>query len=225
MSVDYRLAPAHPYPAQGADQHLAIRWLKAHAADFGGDASILGAVGSSSGGHTVLLCAMRPHDRRYAALPLVEAPAVDATLSYVIALWPVVDPHARYVYTKADPAAGGGPGGPERLQERTLGFFLTEEGMQEASPQVILDRGERVSMPPLLILHPDLDRNVPRPLIERFVLSYRKAGGEVEVEWFANSGHGFIRTPGPETDRAVASLKRHIVGRLEVGARTSRSIS
>ena len=96
---------------------------------------------------------------------------------------------------------------------------LAERGSPDAlRPGRETHGGERVSTPPLLIVHPDLDRNVPRPLVERFVESYRNAGGEVEVEWFAKMGHGFIRTPGPETDRAIASLNRYVAGRLGLGA-------
>ena len=39
-SVDFRLAPAHPYPAQIQDVHLATRWLKTHAAELNGDARV-----------------------------------------------------------------------------------------------------------------------------------------------------------------------------------------
>jgi acetyl esterase len=68
-SLDFRLAPDHPYPAQVQDVNYACRWLKLHAAEFGGDASAIGVIGSSSGGHTSLLAALKPHDARYAAIP------------------------------------------------------------------------------------------------------------------------------------------------------------
>lgn len=216
VSTDHRTAPAHPYPAQVADQNLAVRWLKANAAKFGGDASRVGAIGSSSGGHTVLLNAMRPGDPRYAAHPLEGATPVDALLSYVIAFSPVVAPVARYEYAlsrrvAARPADGG------RLEERTLAYFRTEGAMAEGDPQRILDRGESVHTPPLLVLHPTVDANVPQPLIERFVASYRAAGGEVEVHWFDGVGHGFARSPGPATERAVGLIAdfvaRHRPGR------------
>ncbi len=94
-AIEFRLAPDHPYPAQVADINYGSRWLKAHARDFNADPGTIGAIGSSSGGHGVFLSAMRPHDPRYAALRLNEAPELDATLNYVLACWPVVDPHAR----------------------------------------------------------------------------------------------------------------------------------
>ena len=68
-SIEFRLAPDHPYPAQVADINYGTRWLKAHARDFNADPGSIGAIGSSSGGHGVFLSGMRPHDPRYAALP------------------------------------------------------------------------------------------------------------------------------------------------------------
>lgn len=210
VAVDFRLAPDHPYPAQVADQHFATRWLKVHARDFGGDAAHLGAVGSSSGGHTILLSAMRPRDPRYAVLPLADAPSVDATLEYAILLWPVVDPYARYLYAMTDPTAGTGFGGPETLRERTLAFFLTDDAMKEGNLQRILDRHEHVVLPRLLVLHPNEDLNVPRPMIEKFVASYQAAGGQVEVHWFEGESHAFIRKPGAATEKAVAIIADYV---------------
>lgn len=95
-------------------------------------------------------------------------------------------------------------GGAQTLEARTQTYFVSEEAMREGSPQGILDREEPVHTPPLLVLHPNEDANVPRPLIERFVASYRAAGGEAEVHWFDGVGHAFVRTAGEATDRAVA---------------------
>jgi acetyl esterase len=55
FSVEYRLAPAHPYPAAVDDVRAAVRWLRApaQAAEFGVDPKRIGAVGASAGGHLV----------------------------------------------------------------------------------------------------------------------------------------------------------------------------
>lgn len=50
-SVDYRFAPAWPWPAQLHDVKGAVRWLRAHAADYNLDADRFGAWGASAGGH------------------------------------------------------------------------------------------------------------------------------------------------------------------------------
>jgi len=47
-ALDFRLAPAHPYPASVADINYGIRWLKAHARDFNADAARAGGLWSTS---------------------------------------------------------------------------------------------------------------------------------------------------------------------------------
>src|SRR2546426_2933044 len=81
VAVDLTLAPEAPYPASVADANYGIRWLKAKAREWKGVPDTLGALGSSSGGHVVELCAMRPNDPRYNAHRLPEASDIDATLA------------------------------------------------------------------------------------------------------------------------------------------------
>ena len=206
VAVDFRLAPEHPYPAQVADVNYATRWLKAHAGDFGSHAACLGGIGSSSGGHTVMLSAMRPHDPRYSAQPLPEAQNVDASLSYILAAWPVLDPYARYLFAQE--------GGRERLVEASEAYFPNQDAMKEGNPQLILERGEKVYMPPTLILQGTADDNLPLTIPQRFEASYRAAGREVEVEWFPDMPHGFGREPGPATDRALELMKAFVARQL-----------
>jgi acetyl esterase len=51
FAADYRLAPAHRFPAAVRDAQEAVRWVRANADRFGVDPSRLAAVGSSAGGH------------------------------------------------------------------------------------------------------------------------------------------------------------------------------
>ncbi|MFH5181871.1 alpha/beta hydrolase fold domain-containing protein [Paenibacillus sp. TAB 01] len=55
VTLDYRLTPEAPYPAQIQDVKLAIRYLRAHAAQYGIDPSRIGVWGSSAGGHLASL--------------------------------------------------------------------------------------------------------------------------------------------------------------------------
>ena len=87
VAVDFRMPPENPFPAQTADVSYAIRWLKKHAADYNGDARHLGGLGSSSGGQSIMLAAMRPRDPLYRAIRFPEAPRTDASLSWVLACW------------------------------------------------------------------------------------------------------------------------------------------
>src|SRR5262245_50557119 len=81
LSIEFRNAPEAPYPASLQDINFGIRWLKAHAAEFGSSADRVGLYGTSSGGHQALLAAIRPDDARYRSLPLAEAPQMDAKVA------------------------------------------------------------------------------------------------------------------------------------------------
>ncbi|HTV88459.1 MAG TPA: alpha/beta hydrolase, partial [Stellaceae bacterium] len=99
-AIDFRMPPDAGYPASLADINLAVRWLKARARTYGSRPDWVGLFGTSSGGHQALLAAMRPDDARYAALPLEDAPRVDARVAFVISGWGVLDPLLRYHLAK-----------------------------------------------------------------------------------------------------------------------------
>src|SRR5690349_14583336 len=78
-AIDYRQSPQHHYPDSVADVNFALRWLRANAAKFNASPQKLGAFGSSSGGHLVLLNGLRPSDARYTALPLAGVSSATAS--------------------------------------------------------------------------------------------------------------------------------------------------
>src|ERR1041384_7381606 len=57
---EFRMPPEGVYPVSIADNHLAIRWLKQNAAAFGSRPDLVGAIGTSSGGHQPLVSRRRP---------------------------------------------------------------------------------------------------------------------------------------------------------------------
>jgi acetyl esterase len=206
VAIDVRLAREASYPASVADVNYGIRWLKSKAREWNGDPEALGALGSSSGGHVLELCAMRPHDPRYTVYPLPEAPQLDATLTYVIARSPISDPLARYEQA-------------QKMQRATLItnselYFTPWDTIVEGNPQRILERGEPVTLPPMFLLQGELDDNVLPAAQERFVATYRKAGGEIDYEVFPGAEHRWIIQPGPQTDRAIAMIKAFIARQL-----------
>jgi acetyl esterase len=202
VAIDFRLAPAHPYPASMVDVNYATRWLKSKAPDFGASPDRIGLLGSSSGGHIVVLSAMRPVDPRYAALPLADGAGHDASASYVIAGWPVLDPLARYHYARAV--------GRDELVRSTENYFGNVDTMREASPTLILERGEVVDLPPVLVVYGTADANVPQTIVESFIAAYRVAGGVAELVTFPGAPHGFGNQSGPDADGALAAVKEFI---------------
>lgn len=201
-ALEFRQAPDHPYPAQVADVNYGTRWLKARAAALGGDAATLGALGTSSGGHSLMLSVLKPDDPRYAAIELPDGGEQNATVHYAITGWPVLDSHARYLYAKN--------AGIERLMKSSENYFGDEATMQEGNPQLVLERGEHKALPPALILQGTEDDNVPLEISEKFVETYRARGGTISRELFPGMPHAFTREPGPETDKAIEMMKTFI---------------
>jgi len=206
VAIDLRRALEAPYPASVQDANYGVRWLKAKAREWNGDPASVGALGSSSGGHEIELCAMRPHDPRYNAHPLPDASNVDATLPYVVARSPVSDPFARYQQAEKRQWA--------EMIQNSKNYFNPWETIYEGNPQLILERHETVSLPPMYILQGELDDNVLPAVQERFAATYRAAGGECELEIFQGSEHRWVAKPGPQTNRAYERIKAFIARQL-----------
>ncbi|HTZ77449.1 MAG TPA: alpha/beta hydrolase [Stellaceae bacterium] len=199
MAIDFRMPPEARYPASIQDINLAVRWLKAHARDFAVRPDRVGGLGTSSGGHQLMLSALRPRDPRYAALPLEGAPAVDAGLAFVALCWSIVDPLARYHLVREK--------GIERLVLAHHAYWPSEAAMAEGNPQLILERGEAAGPPPALMLQGTGDDNVTPDMADRFAEAYRRAGGRIELEKFAGEPHAFIgKDPNSAASRRALDL-------------------
>src|SRR5260370_2576566 len=192
VAIDFRQRPEAGYPASVQDMNLAIRWLKVHAAEYGGTSRV-GALGVSSGGHLVLLGGLRPRDARYSALPLAGNPEVDASLAYVIACWPVSDPLYRYQVAKQ--------AGHETIVKAHHNYWATEAAQSEGSPPLILERGEPVDLPPALIIQRSVDSNHPLEMQQHLVDWYKRRGGEIEMPLYDNLPPRF--GPSPEFHNAL----------------------
>ena len=202
-ALDFRQPPEAGYPASVCDINLGIRWLKAHAAEFNGTTTV-GAFGNSSGGHQVVLSALRPRHPSYSALLLPNRPEINASLAYVIAGWPVIDPLYRFRYAKEI-------NNQEHINAH-IEFWRTEEAMAEGSPQTIIERNEQIELPPILMLLKANDKNHPLEMQERFIASYRKRGGAIEVHTFDGlPEHRMVPSPSqPDTMRVIDTMTAFI---------------
>jgi acetyl esterase/lipase len=206
LSIDFRMPPAVRYPETVADVNFGIRYLKANAERFATRSELVGGLGTSSGGHLLLLNALRPRDPRYAAITLAEA---DASLAFAVVCWPVADPLSRYKAVRER--------GNDRLVEAHHQFWPSEEAMAEGNPQLILERGEPIGRPPALIMQGTADNNLTPDMAANFSAAYAKAGGSIAFHSFAGQPHAFIsRDPSaPDAQRAlglIADFIHHQVG-------------
>ena len=213
VAIDMRNSPEAPYPGSVQDANYGVRWLKMKAREWKGDPENLGVLGSSSGGHVAELLAMRPRDPRYTAIALPEAPGLDATVAYVATRSPISNCHARYEHMVKTNR-------PE-MEKKSKLYFNPWESIFEGNPALILERGEKVTLPPLLIMQGELDSNVPWQIQEKFAQAYRAAGGECELEIFKGCEHMWIQEPGPQTDRAHEILKAFIAKQLRAMRRAA----
>jgi acetyl esterase len=88
VSVDYRLAPEHPYPAAVEDTYAATRWVGEHAAEIAGDPRRIAIGGDSAGGNLTAVIALVARDRggpplvfQLLVYPVTDAPT-DKRASY-----------------------------------------------------------------------------------------------------------------------------------------------
>jgi acetyl esterase/lipase len=219
-SLGFRQGPAHKHPAASADVAAGVRYLRAHARRLGVDPARIGAVGSSSGGQLALLLAVRPGAPEHAGTPIVlpdntlGATAGDDAVAWVLALYPVADPLARYRYVlgrQNEPVRPGGFNAANFIASHH-GFFADEAAMSSASVTRVLTARENTALPPAWVAQPEFDDNVPGSITDAFVQAYQGAGGQLEREHFPGARHGFIRQQSPESEKAIA-LMRDFIGR------------
>jgi acetyl esterase/lipase len=195
---EFRMPPEGAYPVSISDVHLAIRWLKANAAALGSRPDLVGGLGTSSGGHQLLTCILRPDDARYAAQITPQTRTFDATLAYVMAAWPVADPLRRFRMAQERQI--------KNLLDAHAAYWPSEAAMAEGNPQLMLERGEHGKLPPLLVLQGTNDDNLPNDMASNFVAAYRKAGGEATLHEFEGQPHTFV-TRNPDADASKQALK------------------
>jgi acetyl esterase/lipase len=224
IALDFRSGNEDPYPASVQDINYAVRWAKSRAGELKTRPDLVGLSGQSSGGHLAMLVAMRPHDARYAAIPLPAGTAAhDARVCCVILSWPVINPFSRYRLARGELARPDPPEWPKSIIARQDAYWRTEAAMAEGNPMLALERGETVHTPPAIwfqargdILHdykdPESDFAGNEP--QRFVANYRRAGGEIALEYIdmeRHAGHSpDLSKTGDMFERMARFVARHI---------------
>jgi acetyl esterase/lipase len=182
VSIDYRLAPSHAWPAQLADVRCAVRWLRANASRYGADPDRIGAVGGSAGAHLVAMLGLTSES---AIVTGGRYGNYSSRISAMVLHGGLYDLRRAYRSTFE-----GGVQDPERARA-TLEMLLggtpaTAAGAYErASPITYANAGA----PPALLVHGRRDTAVP---VEQSVLLHRAlldAGASAELIVIEDAGH------------------------------------
>jgi acetyl esterase len=175
VSVGYRLAPEHRWPAAVEDAYAATLWASRHAAELGGAQHRLAVAGDSAGGNLAAVVALGARDR--------GGPAI----AFQLLVYPALD-------------AAGDTGS---WREYAEGFYLTAAGMRwywdhylggadgaapDASPLGAAFLG---GLPPALVVTADHD--VLRDEGEAYTARLREAGVAADVRRVEGVVHGFLR--------------------------------
>jgi len=179
VSVDYRLAPEHVYPAAFDDSYAATAWVAEHAAELGGDPERIATCGDSAGANLAAGVAIAARDR--------GGPRLAAQLL----IYPVTD----FSF------------GTESYRDNGEGYLLTKGSMQwfwahylgaqdlGQDPYACPARAEDLSgLPPAFVATAEFDPL--RDEGEAYVAQLRAAGNEVTAKRYDGMLHGFAWTLG-----------------------------
>jgi acetyl esterase/lipase len=200
-SLNYRLSQHALFPAQIQDCKAAVRWLRAHAAEYGLDPTRFAAWGPSAGGHLSAMLGVTGHVSAFeVGEHLDQSSRVQAVVDY---FGPTdflqMDAHRLpdgMVHDPPDSPESELVGGP--IQERP-------EAVALANPVTHV----RPDAPPFLVVHGDLDPLVPHHQSELLVAALKKARVPVTFYTVVGAGHGGFTDPQvPEMTRAF--LNRHL---------------
>jgi acetyl esterase/lipase len=194
LSIDYRVAPNHPWPQHITDVKTAIAWARANVDKFGGDRNFVAIAGTSAGGHLAALAGLTPNDAEYQAdLPDGSDTSVDA----------VVGIYGRYDWEDRSTV--------ERARfvdflERVVvkrKIAKRPEIFRKASPIARIHD----SAPPFLVIHGGGDTVIPvqqaRDFVEKLGNVSRSTVSYAELP---GAGHGFDMTDGARTGSTATAI-------------------
>ena len=191
VSVQYRFAPRHPFPAQLDDVKAAVRYVRDHAKELKVDPDRIAALGGSAGAHLALMLATTSDED--------PRDATSAAVKAAVSLAGPVDLTRRY------------PDASRYMLEDFLGQdHKADRAVQEkASPLFHLNAGDA----PVLLIHGTKDELVPYDQIPTFAVACKNAGVEAEVFTIEGGGHGGGGDPEAWKTAIVKSmtfLRKHL---------------
>ena len=214
FAIDFRQGPQFKHPAASSDVAAAVRFIRTTDA-LRLKPSSVNLIGSSSGGHLALLAALNPDIPAHSTTPINTGtafelvPEVSARVDRVVGLWPVSNPIARYQYVLArlheDPQSWT-DFAPDRLAAGHRAYFGDTRTMAAASIQHLLTTSAFSHLPPLLIVQPELDQNVPVFMSQTLLGGYEIAGGVAQYRQYPGVAHGFAHTEGVQTDVCINDI-------------------
>jgi acetyl esterase/lipase len=188
-SIDYRLDGLESHPNQIHDCKGAVRWLRAHADDYGYDPDRIAVGGGSAGGHLALLLGLS------ASVPELEG-EVGGNLDQSSAVLAIVDLFGPSDWTS-------------RAASRRGAGRWRGEMLKSAGPLTYLDGGD----PPVIIIHGDQDQTVPLSQSELLHERYQQAGLESSLHVIEGAGHGGLEFSDEERYALIREfLDRHLKG-------------
>jgi len=188
ISVDYRLAPEHPFPAAVEDAEAATRWAAANAAQFGADPARLAVAGDSAGGNLAAVVARRARDQG------------GPPIAFQLLLYPVTDltrSHPSYV------ANGEGYLLTAQAMAWFAGHYLA--GADPRNPDVSpLFTADLRGLPSAYVVTAEFDPL--RDEGEAYAAALRRAGVDATAVRYDGMIHGFLSMDGllDEARRALA---------------------
>jgi acetyl esterase/lipase len=200
-SINYRLSQHAKFPAQIEDCKAAVRWMRAHAAEYRLDPDRVAAMGSSAGGHLAAMLGTTGDTREF---------DVGANLEQSSRVQAVVDYFGPTDFLQMDahrPANGMVHDTANSPESELIGGPIQEnkEKTAKANPITYVTPGD----PPFLICHGDQDPLVPHHQSILLEAALRKAGVPVTFYTVKGAGHGGFKDPEvPEMTREF--LAKHL---------------
>lgn len=199
VSINYRLAPRDPFPAQIVDVKRAIAWIRDHIEEYGGDPDYLAITGGSAGGHLVALAALTGND------PAYQPGFEDADTSVQVAV-----PH----YGVYDLAGSTGLRSAELMRDRFLAPRVVKRRWVD-DPEVFEDGSPilRVSAdaPDFFVLHGSLDTLVGVDQARLFVERLRAVSKRpVVYAELPGAQHAFDVFPSIRSSHVVRAIDRYL---------------